>query len=166
MKKSIPIILFLFSISLYANAQTEFKIEYNELVLPSPIVFETQSDKLKPESNVPLQHVVDYLNAKTYITLMRVEAHVSGTNDEKADVELTMKRSLAVCKWLVDKGIDCKRLLPVGFGTYKPVAENSTAEGKAANTRCVFANAELRAKAIGGMPVDGGGLLAGDPCAK
>jgi len=32
--------------------------------------------------------------------------------------------------------------------------------------RTLFVNAALRGKAIGGMPVDGNGQVAGDPCAK
>jgi hypothetical protein len=34
------------------------------------------------------------------------------------------------------------------------------------NRRISFFNAGLRGRAIGGMPLDGGGQLAGDPCAK
>jgi len=52
----------------------------------------------------------------------------------------------------------------VGFGANKPVAANDTAEGRARNTRVEVAMAQLRGRAIGGMPVDGGGLVAGDPC--
>ena len=73
-------------------------------------------------------------------------------------------RSIAVAKWLVGKGVDCKRLLPVGFGQEKPIADNKTAEGREQNRRTAFVNAELRKKPIGGMPVDGGGKVAGDPC--
>lgn len=61
-------------------------------------------------------------------------------------------------------GADCKRLIAVGFGSTKPVADNNTAEGKAANRRVSFINAALRSRPIGGMPVDGGGKVAGDIC--
>ena len=62
------------------------------------------------------------------------------------------------------KGIDCKRLIPVGFGETKPVAPNDTPDNKAQNRRTAFVNAALKGKPIGGMPVDGGGKVAGDPC--
>ena len=45
----------------------------------------------------------------------------------------------------------------------KQPAENAP-EGKEANRRTWFVNAELKGKAIGGGPVDGGGKNAGDPC--
>jgi OOP family OmpA-OmpF porin len=69
-------------------------------------------------------------------------------------------RALAVAKALVKAGVDCKRVLPVGFGASKPAFEDASK-----NTRMVFENAALRGHAIGGMPVDGGGKVAGDPCA-
>ncbi len=69
-----------------------------------------------------------------------------------------------MAKALVAKGVDCKRLLPVGFGETKPRAENKTPEGKAQNRRTTFVNAALRGKAIGGAPLEGFGKIAGDPC--
>jgi OOP family OmpA-OmpF porin len=69
-----------------------------------------------------------------------------------------------VARRLVADGSACKRLLPVGFGGTKPVASNATPDGKAQNRRTDFVNAELRGRAIGGLPVDGGGRVAGDPC--
>jgi OOP family OmpA-OmpF porin len=64
----------------------------------------------------------------------------------------------------VEQGIDCKRLISVGFGSSKPVADNATPEGRRQNTRIEIINAALRGKVIGGMPIDGGGILAVDPC--
>jgi OOP family OmpA-OmpF porin len=64
----------------------------------------------------------------------------------------------------VAKGIKCTRLIAVGFGATKPVAANDTPENKAQNRRIAFVNAALKGRPIGGMSVDGGGKIAGDPC--
>ncbi len=61
------------------------------------------------------------------------------------------------------KGISCARLIGVGFGSSKPVAANDSAENRARNRRTVFVNAALRGRAIGGMPLDGGGVVAKVP---
>jgi OOP family OmpA-OmpF porin len=98
-----------------------------------------------------------YLAAKDSISLMRIEAHAE-------DQATSEQRALAVGRWLVAHGVDCKRLLAVGFGPNKPIADSSTPEGRAANSRIEFHNAQLRGRAIGGMPADGGGLVAGDLC--
>lgn len=50
--------------------------------------------------------------------------------------------------------------LAVGFGNTKPVADNSTVDGKAQNQRISFVIAALRGRPIGGMPLDGGGKIA------
>lgn len=143
---------------------TNFQMENGALKLPGPVVFETGSDKLKPESDAVLEVVQDYLEAKPEITLLRVEGHTDSDGKADANQTLSEKRSLAVARWLTGKGVDCKRLIPVGFGQTKPIADNATPDGKAQNRRTSFVNAALRGKPIGGMPVDGGGKVAGDPC--
>ena len=148
----------------YTAKAQDFKIEGGQLLLPSPILFETGTDKLKPESEVPLMHIKQFLDAKTYISVLRIEGHSDNSGNVETNQILTEKRALAVAKWLVAKGIDCKRLLAVGFGDTKPVADNRTPEGKAQNRRMEIRMAGLRGKAIGGMPLDGGGKVAGDAC--
>jgi OOP family OmpA-OmpF porin len=140
---------------------TSFDIQDNRLVLPGPIVFRTEGDEIElvqGESETALWYIHDYLAAKDYLTLVRLEGH----GDQPGENELIMSgtRALAVGKWLEAQGIDCNRLLAVAFGDSKPVADPSTAEGRARNRRIEVVNAELRGKAIGGMPSDGGGIAA------
>lgn len=143
-------------------ARPSFEIENNMLKLPAPVVFETGSSTLKPEAEVALKHVKAYLDEKSYISLMRIEGHEAGGGDAAQAQSLSEQRARASAQWLVSHGIDCKRLLPVGFGSSKPVADNSSPEGRAQNRRISFANAELRGRAIGGMPTDGGGRVVSD----
>lgn len=141
-----------------------FEIKDNALVLPAPIAFETAGDGLRPESDVSLQHVASYLKEKSYISLLRIEGHTDSQGDPSKNQTLSEKRALAVGRWLVAHGVECQRLLAVGFGGSKPIAANSTPEGRAQNRRIHFVNAALRGRPIGGMPVDGGGRVAGDLC--
>jgi OOP family OmpA-OmpF porin len=147
-----------------AESERTFELDGHHLKVPDPILFETGSDALKPESAPALAHVAAYLGDKSSISLMRVEVHSDSQGNGSYNQTLTEKRALAVARALVGKGVDCKRLIPVGFGDSKPVAPNDSADGRAQNRRTVFANAMLRGRAIGGMPVDGGGRVAGDPC--
>ncbi len=165
--KKIPVVFFLltglllFTDNVFAQLP---KIENGGLVLDNPVVFETGLAVLKPESDSVLSQVKAFLLAKDYITLMRIEGHINAGIDETKNQALSEKRAMAVCRWLINNGIDCKRLIAVGFGSTKPVAENSSPAGKAQNNRIAFKMAALRDRAIGGMPVDGGGRVAGDVC--
>jgi OmpA-OmpF porin, OOP family len=157
-------LLFLFSLFAITAVAQDYRLEGNEVKIEKSIVFETSSDKLKPESNAALEIIKQYLEAKTYISLLRIECHTDNSGDNTSNQLLTEKRALAICIALIKMGVDCKRLLPVGFGGNKPIAANDTMEGKVANRRVSFVNAELRSRAIGGMPIDGAGKVAGDCC--
>ncbi len=140
------------------------KIEQGKLVLDKTVSFKTGSAELTDEGKEALIQLKDFLTAKDYITTLRVEGHSANDGTEEINQLLTEKRSLAVCKWLIENGIDCKRLIAVGFGSTKPIADNTSPMGKAENRRMEFVMAALRGKEIGGMPLDGGGKVAGDVC--
>ncbi|MES2850864.1 MAG: OmpA family protein [Bacteroidota bacterium] len=142
----------------------EYKLEGNEVKIQKEIQFKSGTAELLPESDAALLVIKKYLEDKSYISLLRIEAHTDNSGDAEANQTLSEKRAEAVSDKLVALGVDCNRLLPVGFGDTKPVATNSTTEGKAQNRRTSFVNAALKGKAIGGMPTDGGGKVAVNPC--
>jgi OOP family OmpA-OmpF porin len=114
-----------------------------------------------------LEVVASYLQAKPEITLLRIEGHTDNDGQAAGNQTLSEKRAMAVAKWLTVRGEKCDRLLPVGFGQMKPIAgsvDKQTPDEKNQNRRVAFVNAALKGKPIGGMPVDGGGKVAGDPC--
>jgi len=139
-----------------------FEMQRDQLVLPGPVMFETASDVLKPDSDEVLAHVKAFLDARADVTTLRIESHADGdTRDAQA---LTERRAMSVSRWLIAHGVDCKRLVAVGFGSTKPIEAEDSPAGKAANRRVEAHVAALRGHAVGGMPLDGGGALAGDPC--
>lgn len=160
--KRIALLIALF-FTLGVSAQ-DYKLENNRLVLPKPVSFLTGSAELTTEGKAQLDIVAAFLLAKDYVTLLRVEGHVSNAGTGDKNQSLSEQRALAVANYLITAGIDCKRLLAVAFGQSKPVAPNTTPEGRAQNSRIEFHVAELRNRAIGGMPVDGGGKVAGNLC--
>lgn len=149
-----------------ATQPKPYALENNELKLTDPIVFADRSDKLLPRSEKALGVVRDYLSEKKVVTLLRIEGHTDASDDAEADQQLSERRALSVARWLLDKGVDCKRLIVAGFGSTKPLAANDTPEHKAQNLRIAFVNAALGGRAIGGTAADGGGKTAGDVCPK
>jgi OOP family OmpA-OmpF porin len=141
-------------------------MEGNKLVLPGAIVYKSGSAEIDLTVSEPvLMMVKAYLDGKPKVTLLRIEGHTDSDGDDKANLELSGKRSQNVAKWLVGKGIDCKRLIPVGFGETKAIADNKTNEGKAQNRRTDFINAAFNGKPIMNMPVDAGAPKVMDACA-
>ncbi len=141
----------------------------NKVALPGPVVFETGSDKLSPVSEPVLAVVQQFLTENPNVNLLRIEGHTDTDGKADANLDLSKRRSLSVAHWLTGKGIDCKRLIPVGFGQTKPIADNKTEEGKAQNRRVDFIKASENGKPIAddrgkALPVDGGGESGGDPC--
>jgi OOP family OmpA-OmpF porin len=65
----------------------------------------------------------------------------SHTDDQASDAynnSLSQKRADGVVKYLIEKGIASERLQAHGYGETKPVADNKTEEGRAANRRTEF----------------------------
>ena len=53
----------------------------------------------------------------------------------KDNLELSAQRALSVTRYLMDHGIPDKQVEASGCGSARPVASNSTADGKAKNRR-------------------------------
>lgn len=163
--KNITIKIFCFALFVllsFAVSAQDYKLENGQVIISKPIEFETGAAVLTKDSDAALQIIKNYLDDKSYISLLRIEAH----SDTAGSQSLTEKRAYGVCAALVAMGVDCKRLIPVGFGNTKPIEDNSTPAGKAANRRITLVNAALRGHMIGGMPADGGGVVAGDICSQ
>lgn len=135
----------------------QVSLDGNRLKPSGMIRFQTGSNQLVESSTSALQELADYLKAKPYITQVRIEGHVSAGDREQQAQVLSEQRAVAVANWLIQAGIDCTRLLPVGFGGNKPMVSNQTPEGRAENSRIELHVAALRGKLLGGMPADGGG---------
>jgi outer membrane protein OmpA-like peptidoglycan-associated protein len=108
---------------------------YDKLVLPSPIMFRTASDEILPDSFPTLQRVVDFMHVRTDVPLLRVEAHSDAMGVASYNMALTQKRAASIGKWLTDHGADCTRLEAVGYGQTRPIAPNTTEEGRRQNRR-------------------------------
>ena len=57
--------------------------------------------------------------------------------------ELSAARATAIVKLLVENGVNPSRLSAVGYGEHRPVADNSTEQGRARNRRVVLAISKL-----------------------
>jgi outer membrane protein OmpA-like peptidoglycan-associated protein len=98
------------------------------------IEFDTGKATLKPASEKVLGDVLSLLQAQPDWK-MKIEGHTDSTGTKAGNVTLSQQRAAAVVAWLVAKGIPRERLTAAGLGDSKPIADNSTDEGRARNRR-------------------------------
>ena len=121
-------------------AITELKGKLTVDVLDK-ILFASGEAEVKPEGLAVLQRVIDILkNVKD--KAIRIEGHtdnvkIGGALARKyaTNWELSAARAINVTRYLQKQGIDPVLLASVAYGEYKPVADNSTSEGRAKNRR-------------------------------
>jgi len=98
------------------------------------IYFDSDSATIKPESQGTLDELLAVLNAEPALRL-QVGGHTDATNTDAYNLQLSQRRAEAVVAWLTAHGVAPGRLTSKGFGKTQPVADNSTATGRALNRR-------------------------------
>lgn len=116
-----------------------FMMKGSDSELPKQFVFDhlnfdSATTQLTPDSN---QTVTDLTSIMKCFPNMAVqlEGHTDSTGDPDANKKLSVDRAEAVKALLVSGGIDGGRISTAGWGQEKPVASNSTEDGKAKNRR-------------------------------
>lgn len=98
------------------------------------ILFDTGSDRIRPESDATLNEIAAVLKAHADLRL-EVAGHTDNTGSDEANQSLSDKRAASVKKSLMAKGIGADRLDSKGYGSSMPAASNDTPEGKQTNRR-------------------------------
>lgn len=105
------------------------------------IHFDTDSAKLRADSMPALNAVLGLINNHPDSHWV-IAGHTDSEGDSGHNQILSNNRSASVIAWLKEHGIDQSRLVPQGFGATRPVADNSTANGRALNRRVEVATAK------------------------
>lgn len=98
------------------------------------INFETGKADIKPESQKIVDEITTMLKQNPSLKLS-IEGHTDNVGNATSNKTLSEKRANAILAALVSKGISKDRLSGKGWGQDKPVADNSTEEGRAKNRR-------------------------------
>ena len=106
-----------------------------------PIYFEFNSSTPTPEAQALLGKVGEALQSSDLESFyFLVEGHTDDVGSEDYNDSLSIARAQAVAGYLEGKGVADERLRPMGKGESRPVAPNSTEEGRQRNRRVDFVN--------------------------
>lgn len=102
------------------------------------ILFDTNSDKIKPESAAVLKEIAAVLQENAAVNV-KINGYTDSDGDDAKNLDLSKRRAAAVKNTLANEyKIAASRMETDGFGETRPVAANTTPEGKAQNRRVEF----------------------------
>ncbi len=116
--------------------------EKGQTVRMNNIFFETAKYELLEDSFAELDRVVELLNKNPNLKIL-IEGHTDSVGDNNSNLALSKDRALSVYNYLINKGIEKLRLEVKGYGEKKPIANNSSDEGRKQNRRVQFKILEM-----------------------
>lgn len=104
------------------------------LIMPGNITFETDSYNLKTNF-YPVLNSVGLVLAKYADTTMRVTGYTDNTGNRQYNQNLSERRARSVADYLATRQVAQSRMYVQGLGFDQPIADNTTAAGRAQNRR-------------------------------
>jgi outer membrane protein OmpA-like peptidoglycan-associated protein len=101
------------------------------------LLFAPNQAALATEFVPELERVVRLMHVRPTMRI-RVEGHADASGPHDKNVILAQQRAEAVKKYLMQSGISPLRLESIGYGDSRPIADNSTEEGRRLNRRTEF----------------------------
>ena len=108
--------------------------EIRDIISLPGVNFETGHDILLPGTEYLLQEAADTLKKHPDLQI-EVSGHSDNVGNEDQNQGLSMRRARTVRDFLIRYGVDESRLSFRGYGENQPIADNSTADGRATNRR-------------------------------
>jgi outer membrane protein OmpA-like peptidoglycan-associated protein len=105
-----------------------------QLTMPSNVTFAVNSATIQPGFFKALDDVSATL-VQYNDTSVDIIGHASSDGDDAYNMTLSQQRAQSVRNYLVSRGTQSVRINAIGMGETQPIADNATAEGRAANRR-------------------------------
>ena len=96
--------------------------------------FDFDSAGIKPASIPVLNRNAELLRQHPELHIV-IEAHTDSMGPDNYNLRLSQRRAEAAYNYFTSQGISADRMKTIGYGETRPIADNSTAEGRAINRR-------------------------------
>jgi OOP family OmpA-OmpF porin len=114
------------------------EVRDNKIEIHEKIQFDFDAATIKPASFDLMNEIAAVITKNPQIKRIRIEGYASSEGDANHNKKLSDDRAASVMKYLTEHGIAAPRLSSVGFGVDKPIADNTTEQGREANRRVEF----------------------------
>lgn len=108
--------------------------EIKDIISLPGVNFESGQDVLVAGTEYLLQSAADTLNSNSDLQI-EVAGHTDNIGNPDQNIGLSLRRAKTVRDFLIQFGVDQNRLTYKGYGDAQPIADNSTADGRATNRR-------------------------------
>lgn len=104
------------------------------LTVPAGITFPINSFQIQPQFFATLDQLAQTMNNYPS-TLIDVYGHTDPSGGDRINIPLSQNRAESVANYLTQRGVSRARIATQGFGSSRPIADNSTEVGRAQNRR-------------------------------
>jgi outer membrane protein OmpA-like peptidoglycan-associated protein len=118
----------------YGKSRFVIKHETPKVYTLDNVFFDVSKASLRDASYKELNELVEYLKRRTGVRI-EIAGHTDSNGDDAMNMKLSQKRADRVKQYLVNQGIDVSRIVAKGYGETKPVARNTSSEGRQKNRR-------------------------------
>ena len=108
--------------------------DYITLNMPGNVTFATNSSDLNQSFFNVLGSVSKVLDEYDQ-TIVEVAGHTDSSGSETYNQSLSERRATSVAQYLDAQGVNYQRIMTVGMGEVRPVADNATSSGRQTNRR-------------------------------
>lgn len=105
------------------------------LTFESDVLFATNSSYLSEKAKVTMKNMVTYINKNYPNASIQINGHTDSTGEADYNQWLSEKRAASVKTYAVSLGLNDGTISTKGYGKSKPIATNSTADGRQKNRR-------------------------------
>jgi hypothetical protein len=115
-------------------AFTILQADANRRAVLEGVQFEPGTSQLKPGADGELQSLLSEMQKDSDLSV-EIQGHVVPGQSVAADRELSSQRAQRIKDWLVEHGIAARRITVIGYGSLRPMVENSSESGRRINER-------------------------------
>lgn len=110
------------------------KVKKGSSITLEDVLFESNSDVLKEQSESPLKNLLKFMNENPDVRI-ELSGHTDNIGSEITNQDLSKRRAESTRQWLITNGIVASRIESIGYGESLPIQSNDTPEGRSKNRR-------------------------------